>query len=163
VDICVLPSFSYDVGNNINWGISTWYFLPVLYIFLSCGITEPQNSWDWKGSLVAIWSKPLFKQGHPGCPRPCSDSFWISPRYAHPHGNGSVTWCLGGTSCVSVCAHCLLSCHWAPLKRVCLHPLCTLPSGICVHWWDPLWAFSSSGWTAPTLSAFPNMRGAPGP
>lgn len=27
--------------------------------------------------------------------------------------------------CVSDCAHCLLSCHWTPLKRAWFHPLCT--------------------------------------
>ena len=27
------------------------------------------------------------------------------------------SWCSEGTSCVPVCAHCLLSWHWAPLKR----------------------------------------------
>lgn len=39
-------------------------------------------------------------------------------------------------------AHFLLSCHWAPLKRTCLYPLCTLPLGIYGHWWDPLSLFS---------------------
>lgn len=37
--------------------------------------------------------------------------------------------------CVSVCTHHLLFCHGAPLKGVSLHPLCTLPSDIYVHWW----------------------------
>lgn len=52
----------------------------------------------------------------------------------------------------SVCAHCLWSCHWVPLKT--LDPLlCMLPSGFCTYWWDPLWAFSSPGYTAlPALS-----------
>lgn len=34
--------------------------------------------------------------------------------------------------CVSVCAHCLWPCHWTPV-----HSLCTLPSSIYTHWWDP--------------------------
>ncbi|GAB0192449.1 catenin alpha-3 [Grus japonensis] len=33
-----------------------------------------------------------------------------------------------GTSCVSVCAHCLLPCHWAPPRTVWLHLLYTLLS-----------------------------------
>ena len=36
---------------------------------------------------------------------------------------------------VSVCAHCLLSCHWAPLKRAWLHRLCTLLSDVGTYWW----------------------------
>ena len=41
--------------------------------------------------------------------------------------------CPAGTSCASVCAHCPLSCRWAPLKRAWPHPLDTHPSGICKH------------------------------
>lgn len=59
-------------------------------------------------------------------------------------------------SCASVCAHCLLFCHWAALRaRLCL--LYTFPSGIYEHWWDlshpklshPKLSqtFSSPGWT----------------
>ena len=160
--ICILPSFSHDVGNNIKWDIM-WYISPMLYILLSCGITESQNSWDWKGSLEVIWSKPLFKQGHLGCPRPCSGSFWVSPGYPHPHSNKSVSWCLGGTSCISVCAHCLLSCHWAPLKEAVF--ILSAPFLQVFIYIDEIlpWAFSSPGWTASGLSTFPHMRGAPVP
>ena len=35
----------------------------------------------------------------------------------------SVSWSSDGTSCVSVCAHCLCSSHWAPLKRAWLSSL----------------------------------------
>lgn len=34
-----------------------------------------------------------------------------------------------GNSCVSDCAPCLVTCHWAPLKRNHLCLLCTFPSG----------------------------------
>ena len=34
---------------------------------------------------------------------------------------------------VSVCAHCLLSCHWASLRRTWLHLLCSFPSGVCMR------------------------------
>jgi len=52
--------------------------------------------------------------------------------------HSSASWCSNGTSCVPVCAHCLLSWHWASLQRVSLHSLRTHPSGIYRHWWDPL-------------------------
>jgi len=52
------------------------------------------------------------------------------PVLIHLH---SVSQCSEGTSCVSVCAHYLLSCYWAPLKRAWFHPLYTLSSDICIH------------------------------
>lgn len=36
----------------------------------------------------------------------------------------TAAWCSEGTFCVPVCAHCLLSWHWAPPRRAWLH-LCT--------------------------------------
>lgn len=48
----------------------------------------------------------------------------------------NVSQCSEGAFCVLVCASCLLSCHWTPLKRAWLYLFCTLPSGICIHWWD---------------------------
>lgn len=36
-----------------------------------------------------------------------------------------------GSSCVTVCAHGILSWHCAPLKGAWLRPLCTHPLGIC--------------------------------
>lgn len=41
-----------------------------------------------------------------------------------------------GKLLVSVCAHCLWSCHWAPPKRAWLYLLFILPSGISIHSWD---------------------------
>ena len=38
------------------------------------------------------------------------------PVLCHPPNKQSVSCCTGRTSCVSVFAHCLLSCRWAPLK-----------------------------------------------
>lgn len=46
----------------------------------------------------------------------------------------TVSWYSEGTSCVSVCAHCLWSWHWAPLKRVWLQPLYNLPTSSYTHW-----------------------------
>lgn len=40
------------------------------------------------------------------------------PAPGHPHSEKNVSPCSGGTSHVSVCAHYLLLCHWAPLKRL---------------------------------------------
>ena len=72
-------------------------------------------------------------------------------------------WCSYGTSHVPVCAHCSLSCFWAPLKRAWPHSFDSRPLGIYKHWSDPLSAFSSPGWTVPVLSACPHTGGAPSP
>ena len=44
------------------------------------------------------------------------------PRAPSPSEGRSSSSCSGGTSYASVCAHCPLSFHWAPLKRVWPHP-----------------------------------------
>lgn len=49
-----------------------------------------------------------------------------------------------GLLCFSLCPL-PLCCYWAPLKRVCLCLLCTLPSGNYIHWRDSLETFSSLG------------------
>lgn len=48
----------------------------------------------------------------------------------HPHNEKCVSLCSDRASCVSVCALCLLSCYWAPVKRAWLHPLSTHLSSI---------------------------------
>ena len=44
----------------------------------------------------------------------------------------SVSWCSDRTSCISICAHVLWSCHWASLKRAWLHPIHIPLSGISI-------------------------------
>lgn len=76
----------------------------------------------------------------------------------------SASWSSAETSWVPVCVHCLLSWHWAQqLKRAWLHPLCTFPSSIYRHWWDPAKPplLQAVGCTA--LSVSSHWRGAPGP
>ena len=143
----------------------TVYFRHQITIFSSifsawCLSYESQNGVGWKGALEIIWPKPTARAGPPtaGCPGPCPDGFWISPRMETPQPPWvtfasaqspsqwkRVSWCWEATSCVSVCARCLWSCHWAPLKGAWLHLLFTLPSAFCTHWWDSPWAFSSLG------------------
>lgn len=60
------------------------------------------------------------------------------PLGAHcPHAQSllqykSVSWCLEVTFQVSICAHCLRSCHWSLLERTWLHLLCrTSLSSVC--------------------------------
>lgn len=56
----------------------------------------------------------------------------------------SVSWHSDRSSCV--CAHCILSWHWVPPKRVCLRLpfLCIRSSGICTPQ-DLPWSFPSTG------------------
>lgn len=64
----------------------------------------------WTRLLRAMYSlveylqrgRPHHLSGHP------------APLLHHPHG---VSWCSDRTSCVSISAHCLWFCHWAPLRR----------------------------------------------
>jgi len=58
-------------------------------------------------------------------------------------------------------SHSPLSYHYTPLWKVPLHPSCRPPSGTGRLLQDHPRAFSSPGWTAPTLSACPNGRGTP--
>lgn len=50
------------------------------------------------------------------------------PLPGHPHSKKK---CSDRIPCVSVCACCLLHCHWAALERAWLHLLHLLPPGIC--------------------------------
>lgn len=102
---------------------------------------ESENGPGRKRSLKVILPKFPFAEG-------CLDSFWVSPRMRttqtpwltcasawSPFQVKKCSWCWDGTHCVSVCAHCLLYHHWAPLERTCICHFYTLPSGIYTHLW----------------------------
>ena len=89
-----------------------------------------------------LWGSPRA-----GCTGPRPGGSWISPekeipqppwaacaRAPSPSEGRSSSSSSDGTSCASVCAHCPLSCHWAPLKRAWPHPPDPHPAGICRHW-----------------------------
>ena len=42
------------------------------------------------------------------------------PVFDHPHSKKTVFLCSDRISCALICVHCLMSCHWALLRRVCL-------------------------------------------
>jgi len=97
-------------------------------------IMESQNGWDWQGPLSS--SGPTTAPSGTPEPRPRPTSRWLLKvsEEQTPHGGlcqCSITctaqkcsWCSEGTSCVPVCAHCLLSWHRAPPRRAWLCPLC---------------------------------------
>ena len=78
-------------------------------------------------------AQPPAEAGSPraGCTGPCPGGSWISPEKEAPQppwaacasapspseGRSSSS-CSAGASSASVCAHCPLSCRWAPLERV---------------------------------------------
>lgn len=125
----------------------------------------------WKGLQQGIWSNLPAWQGHPGAHfiGLCPDSSWICPVRETPQVASRqpvLAWSLaqqssssywGGTSCVSVSAHCLLSyCHhWVDpgfiLLASSLHILIDIDE---IQSQSPL--IESTG---PVSSAFPHKRG----
>lgn len=79
------------------------------------------------------------------------------PVLFHPHSKRCLLIFRGNLLCL-LCASCLLSCHWTPLKRawLCVHD--AILSGIYPHWLGTPCPEPSSGWTVPALPAFPHMR-----
>lgn len=65
-----------------------------------------------------------------------------------------------GNSCLSVCVHCHLPCHWAPLKRTWPCPLCIVPSDVLSYTKMPP---EPPLLQAPAFSVFPHRRGTPLP
>jgi len=85
------------------------------------------------GTSVGHSAQPPAQAGSPraGCRGPCPGGSGVSPeketpqppwaawaRAPSPSEGRSSSLCSAGTSSASVCAHCPLSCRWAPLKRV---------------------------------------------
>lgn len=93
-----------------------------------------QKGWGWKGSREVSWSNPPAQAGpsQAGCPGLGPDDFWISTDGDSKTFLCNLCQCLGtltvvkyflqsnGFLCVLLCAHCLLSCYWAPLSTACL-------------------------------------------
>lgn len=87
------------------------------------------------GDLCNISGQPVLVSSHP-------PSSWVS-------------WSLNGAFCVSVFAHCLFICHWAPLEGA-GSILCTASFQVSeYHRQDFLWPFSP-GWKVSSL--FPYRR-----
>ena len=111
-------------------------------------ITEPQNVRGWKGPLWVTPTNPPAEAGSPraGCTGPRPGGAGISPEKETPQppwaacssalspsGRRSSSSCSDETFSASVCAHCPLSCRWAPLERAWPHPPDTHPSDIYGH------------------------------
>ena len=169
---------SYSSLRKHHWdylhGHLCWLVVPV------SSNTENDRVREWlrlKGPLEVIWSNCLLKQSH--LELVVQDLVQMAFEYLQewtlhnfsgnlyqcqsPLLQKCVSWCWRWTFHVSVCAHCLWSCHWAPLKRAWFCPLCTLPWSIDTHRLHIPWAFSSPSWAVPALSAFPYRGGAPVP
>ena len=99
--------------------------------------TESQNGRGWQGPLWVTQSNPPAQARSPraGCTAPRPGGSGISPeketppppwaawaRAPSPSEGRSSSSCSDGASSASVCAHCPLSCRWAPLNRVWPHP-----------------------------------------
>lgn len=79
-----------------SWATENWFPKTISRCFLV---------FPWMGNPQPLW-QPMPVLRHALCGK-------------------SVSWCLWGISWVTVCVPCLLSWHWAALKRACFHLLCT--------------------------------------
>lgn len=104
-----------EVGSGF-WRLSC----PTLYLISSRAIYSnlPRTISRWLFDI-----HPRMETPHP--------SELPAPILGQPHREKILSRCSEGTSCLSVCAHCLLAgLPWAPLKIACLSHL---PSGIYIH------------------------------
>lgn len=146
-------TYSHQVEVVHSFFLCTGYNYPKVRKCLE--ITQSHNGWDWIGPLSLSGSTPAqagtdkgthihvqvaaedLQGGHStvslGNLHQCS----ITAQWR------SASRCSDRTSHIPVCAHCLLTWHWEPMKRAWLHLLCMLPSGMYRHWWDRPWTFSS--------------------
>lgn len=117
-------------------------------------MTESQNGGGWKG----LWKSSgpilfLLKQGQPNQDHVQTDSKspmlhggschnhagQCVPVLCHLHCKEVLPDDVQADLCVfPFCAHSILSCHRALLKRAWLHPYCNLQSCVYIHLWDPL-------------------------
>lgn len=122
------------------WPPTSWYY-SILRTFktnmeIKLLITEPQNGWYWKWPLEDIWPNPTLRAA---CPGLWPDSFWMlpwifillilpgqpMPVLSHLHMRKGFLMYSRTFQCFSFCLHWF--CHCAPLERVWLPLLYTLP------------------------------------
>ena len=113
-------------------------------ILIYSTFTALQNCW---GRDLLRWPSPPPCSKHCQLEQVAHDHVQLGFEYVHrqtlqnlpgqsmtvfhnPHSKQVFFLCLKGISCISMCAHCFLFCHWAPLRIICLHLLCSPPSGI---------------------------------
>lgn len=134
-------------------------------------VTKQLNRWGWEAPLAIIyfqrpahtsWCRLLRATARRilitsknedtttlGNLFQCSDSLAVKSAFL----------CLKGIPCISVCPHCIMLLQQVPQRRVWLHPLCSLPSGVYILYTKILRAFSSWGYIIPSLSsAFPTSK-----
>lgn len=104
------------------------------------GVLEVSGDlWTWSSPTPLLKARPTTA----ACSGPCPVRLWASPKMQVPQWfwaawSCSVTLtfkkknilCLNGSSCVSNNAHGVLSFHWAPERRVWVHPT---PSDQVLH------------------------------
>lgn len=115
------------------------------------------TEWQTLGTNRSAWSNSS---------RPCPNGFWIfARRETSPSlwaasiqsssllwvSTGSNSWHWEGSSCISLCACCLLYGQWAQLKRAWLL-LYGLFSYFYIHWRNPFWTFTSPDQAISSLS-----------
>lgn len=152
------------------------HMLKHMYIFCTepaqhepLGITESQDSWDWKGSLETSSQAGILKTE---CPDTCPDIFWRSSRRLHNLSakpmpvlsNLHSTEVLPGVQrkplVLHFCTHCILSWHhWeehiSDLFAPSLH--------VFMDTDEILLNLLFTLWTIPAVSASPHRRGTLGP
>lgn len=88
-------------------------------------VQPPCSGKETYGNMPLTLSKKLLHISKEKTPQP----HWATCASAQsPVQHRNASQCSDRTSRVPVNAHCLLSWHWAPMKRAWLRSLCTLPS-----------------------------------
>lgn len=120
--------------------------------FEALDFTKPQNGWGWKGPLEVNWFNPLLNQAYRQQVAP-KEHLTISEEGNSTTSLGNLLHCLV-TCTVMKCFLIFIQNLFYPLllvlsvlKRAWFSPLCTFPSRIYRHWWDP-----PSGFLFHTLS-----------
>lgn len=138
------------------------FMLPVPWVAVECIKKVKVRRDMWRLPLHKVWWIRAGCCVQPGFEYPWGLRLYsLSGQPVPVYSKKSVSLCLNGICCVSICVHCLFAFPWMPLRRTCL---CLLHSSHqvfkCTDNILP-WTLCSPGWRVPTTSGSPCMLDSP--